>query len=96
MIGLLALPARTVVRLIDGIASLTSIEREMRGLRGDMRQVVEGIEGLRADVRAMHGGVNRISTATEALEAKVDDVSVHIDALGTLAGRLGRFGTRRP
>jgi hypothetical protein len=27
--------------------------------------------------------------------AKVDGLAVHIDALGTLAGRLGRLGARR-
>ena len=96
MMGLVLLPARTIIRLIDGVASIASIEREMRGLRGDMRQVVTGIEGLRADVRAMHGGVGRISTSTESLEAKVDELSVHLDAIGALASRFGRIGTRRP
>jgi hypothetical protein len=86
MIGALLAPLRVPV----------SIERELRGLRGDIREVIDGIDGLRSDVRAMHGRVGRISTATEALEAKVDDLSVHIDALGSLAGRLGRFGGRRP
>ena len=95
MMGLVLLPARTVIRLIDGVASIASIEREMRGLRGDMRRVVEGIEGLRTDVRAMHGGVGRISTSTESLEAKVDELSVHLDAIGALATRFGRFGARR-
>jgi hypothetical protein len=51
MIGALLLPARTVIRVIDGIAAI--------------------------------------------LEAKVDGLGVHIDALGSLAGRLGRFGARR-
>jgi hypothetical protein len=82
--------------LLAPLRALVSIERELRGLRGDMRAVIDGIEGLRDDVRAMHGGVGRISTSTEALESKVDELSVHIDALGTLAGRLGRFGARRP
>ena len=95
MIGALLLPARTAARLLDGIASISSIERELRGLRGDMREVVAGIEGLREDVRSMHSGVGRIGTATEALESKVDEVSVHIDALGALASRFGRFGARR-
>jgi hypothetical protein len=95
MIGALLLPARTVIRVIDGIAAIASIEREIRGLRGDMSRVVTGIEGLRDDVRAMHGGVDRIGTSTQALEAKVDGLGVHIDALGSLAGRLGRFGARR-
>jgi hypothetical protein len=95
MIGLLLAPARQVIRLLDGIAAISSIEREMRGLRGDMREVVTGIEGLREDVRSMHAGVGRIGTATEALEAKVDEVTVHLDAVGALATRFGRFGARR-
>ena len=96
MMGLALLPARTIIRLVDGVASIASIEREMRGLRGDMRQVVEGIEGLRADVRSMHGGVGRIGTSTESLEAKVDELTVHLDVIGGLASRFGRFGVRRP
>jgi hypothetical protein len=96
VIGALLLPARMVIRLVDGIASLSSIEREMRGLRGDMREVVSGIEGLRDDVRELGGGVGRISTSTKALETKVDGLAVHLDAVGALATRFGRFGARRP
>lgn len=81
--------------LLAPLRAVVSIEREMRGLRGDMRQVVDGIEGLRDDVRAMQGGVGRISDATVSLESKVDELSVHIDALGALATRFGRFGGRR-
>ena len=77
------------------VRALVSIEREMRGLRGDMRNILAGIEGLREDVQALHGGVGRIGDATVSLESKVDELGVHIDALGTLAGRLGRFGVRR-
>jgi hypothetical protein len=95
MMALLLLPARTVVRVVDGVASIGAVERELRGLRGDMRQVVTGIEGLRTDVRAMHGGVGRINSSTEALETKVDELAVHLDAIGALASRFGRFGARR-
>jgi uncharacterized protein YoxC len=77
------------------VRALVSIEREMRGLRGDMRDILAGIEGLREDVQTLHGGVGRIGDATVSLETKVDELAVHIDALGTLAGRLGRFGARR-
>jgi hypothetical protein len=81
--------------LLAPLRALSSIERELRGLRGDMRDVIAGIDGLREDVRAMHAGVGRIGKATEALETKVGELSVHIDALGALAGRIGRFGARR-
>jgi uncharacterized protein YoxC len=81
--------------LLAPLRALVSIEREMRGLRGDMRDVLDGINGLREDVQQLHGGVGRIGDATVNLEAKVDELGVHIDALGTLAGRLGRFGARR-
>lgn len=81
--------------LLAPVRAIASIERELRGLRGDMRDILAGIEGLRDDVQALHGGVGRIGDATVNLETKVDELGVHIDALGTLAGRLGRFGTRR-
>ena len=88
---LLALPRA----LLAPVLALVSIERELRGMRGDMREVLGAIEGLRDDVRGLNGGVARIGDATVSLEGKVDELGVHIDALGTLAGRLGRFGTRR-
>lgn len=81
--------------LLAPVRALASIERELRGLRGDMRDILAGIEGLRDDVQALQRGVGRIGDATVNLETKVDELGVHIDALGTLAGRLGRFGTRR-
>jgi hypothetical protein len=81
--------------VVAPLQALVSIERELRGLRGDMQEVITGIEGLRDDVRALHSGVGRISDATVNLEGKVDELGVHIDALGTLAGRIGRFGVRR-
>jgi uncharacterized protein YoxC len=81
--------------LLAPVRALVSIEREMRGMRADMRDVLDAVNGLREDVQSLHGGVGRIGDATVNLEAKVDELGVHIDALGTLAGRLGRFGTRR-
>lgn len=81
--------------LLAPVRALSSIERELRGMRGDVRDVLAAVEGLREDVRALHGGVGRIGDATVNLEAKVDDLGVHIDALGTLAGRIGRLGVRR-
>ena len=81
--------------LLAPLRAIVAIEHELRGLRGDMRDVLGAIEGLRDDVRSLHGGVGRIGDATVSLESKVDELGVHIDALGTLAGRLGRFGARR-
>jgi hypothetical protein len=81
--------------LLAPLRAIVAIEQEMRGLRGDMRDVLGAIEGLRDDVRSLHGGVGRIGDATVNLETKVDELSVHIDALGTLAGRIGRLGVRR-
>jgi len=81
--------------LLAPLRAVASIEREMRGLRGDIRDVLGAVEGLRDDVRSLQGGVGRIGNATVSLESKVDDLSVHIDALGALATRFGRFGGRR-
>jgi hypothetical protein len=67
--------------LLVPVRAIVAIERELRGLRDD--------------VQALHGGVGRIGDATANLEGKVDELGVHIDALGTLAGRIGRIGARR-
>jgi hypothetical protein len=64
-------------------------------MRSDVQGVLGAVEGLRDDVRSLNGGVGRIGDATANLEGKVDDLGVHIDALGTLAGRIGRIGVRR-
>lgn len=81
--------------LLVPVRALVSIERELRGMRSDVQEVLGAIEGLRDDVRSLQGGVGRIGDATVNLEGKVDDLGVHIDALGTLAGRIGRIGVRR-
>jgi archaellum component FlaC len=88
VIGLLLAPARAAQRVVDGLAAIGSIERELRS-------VSAGIEGLREDVRSMQGGVERIGASTEALETKVDEVTVHLEVVGALAHRFGRFGARR-
>jgi hypothetical protein len=67
--------------LLAPLRAITSIERELRGLR--------------EDVQALQAGVGRIGDATANLEAKVDELAVNVDALGTLAGRIGRIGIRR-
>jgi hypothetical protein len=67
--------------LLAPLRALTSIERELRGLR--------------EDVQALQAGVGRIGDATVNLESKVDQLAGHVDALGTLAGRIGRIGVRR-
>ena len=70
-----------------------------RALLAPLRSIVaieQAIRGLREDVRSLQGGVDRIGDATANLETKVDEVGVHLDAIGALATRFGRFGARRP
>lgn len=81
--------------LLIPVRALVSIERELRGMRSDLQQVLGAVEGLRDDVRSLQGGVGRIGDATVNLEDKVDGLGVHMDALGALAGRIGRLGVRR-
>jgi hypothetical protein len=96
VIGRLLAPVGYVARALEGIAAVKAVEREMRGLRDDMREVIAGVEGLREDVRSLNGGVGGIREATESLDAKIDDVSVHLQTVGALAARVGRLGARRP
>ncbi|MCW3039886.1 MAG: hypothetical protein JWM31_1791 [Solirubrobacterales bacterium] len=89
---------RTLDNLDDMSEGVTHMEREMRGMRADLAEVIGELEGIRDlnhhltiigdAVVDMNGGVATMSTNVEALNGSIDN----IDAL---AARLGRLSGRR-
>ena len=92
--------ARRAERLLVSIEELSSgvqaMEREFRGLRSDMREVIDGVERLRGEVRSMSDGVGGIRGSTEGIETRIDGVADSLARLDVITGRLARFGGRRP
>lgn len=91
--------ARRVERLLQSVEALAggvqSMEREFRGLRTDMREVIDGVERLRGEVRSMGDGVHGIRGATDAIEGRIDGVAESLERLDVLTARLARFGGKR-
>lgn len=92
--------ARRVERLLVSVEELArgvgALEREFKGLRTDMREVIDGVERLRGDVRSMGDGVDGIRGSTHGMERQIDGVAVSLERIDALAGRISRFGVRRP
>jgi hypothetical protein len=59
MIARLLAPARLILRSLEGIAAVASVEREMRGLRGDMREVIDDVSVHLESVSALTARLSR-------------------------------------
>ena len=70
--------------------SIASIEQDMRGMRSDLREAIDGIEALRDDVRSLEGSVTGIRDATMSLESRVDELGVSLKRIDSLVPRLSR------
>ena len=89
---------RTLDHLDDMAEGVTAMEREMRGMRADLAEVIgelEGIQDLNAQLHAigdsvvdMNGGVATMGTSVESLNGSIGN----IDAV---AARFARLGGRR-
>ena len=74
-------------------ASISRIEHDMRGMRSDLREVIDGLDGLRSSVGALDGSVSGIREATVSLDVRVDELQdslVHVDALVQSLPRVRR------
>jgi methyl-accepting chemotaxis protein len=85
--------------MADGVANM---EREMRGMRADLADVIGELEGVRGgvgllgtSVDAMSDGVGGIRSATETLDSRVGNLNKSIENIDALASRFSRFGGRR-
>jgi len=74
----------TVEALAEGIGS---IEREMKGMRRDMRQVIESVEGLRSDL----AGFDDLRDATVTMSQDVKVLGAGLDGLNALLDRYPRL-----
>ncbi len=84
-----------VDRLIATVESLSvgiaSIEREMRGMRRDMRQVIDSVEGLREDL----AGFDDIRGATTSMDREVQELGRSLDHVNALFERYPRLTGRQ-
>ena len=74
-------------------ASIGRIEQDMRGMRSDLREAIDGINRLRDSVGALDGSVLGIRDATVSLDDRVvelQDSLVHVDALVQSLPRVKR------
>lgn len=70
-----------------GVA-IASIEREMRGMRGDLREVIAALGALREDVGVLDGSVSGIRDATVSLEQQVAGLEDHLLTVGKSLRRI--------
>jgi hypothetical protein len=105
-LGVVQVPLRVgagIVRRVDRVLStvenlatgVVSMEKELRAMRRDMREVVDGVDRLGDEVRGMRTGVDGIRGSTESLDGRLDGVAGSLERIDHLAGRLGRFGGGR-
>jgi ABC-type transporter Mla subunit MlaD len=85
-----------ILRSIEVLAvSIKAIEADMRGMRADLREVIEGVDELRTAVEALDGSVGGIRDATLSLDRRVvelGDTLVHVDTLARSLSRISRRG----
>jgi hypothetical protein len=77
--------------------SIKSIEKDMRGMRSDLREVIDGVTELRHSVEGLDGSVEAIRATTRSLDARVIEVQdslTHVDALARSVPRIGRRAAR--
>jgi methyl-accepting chemotaxis protein len=93
---------RTLDHLDDMADGVAIMEREMRGMRADLADVIGELEGVRGGVGAlgtsvdsMSDGVSGIRGATETLDSRVENLNKSIENIDALASRFSRFGARR-
>ena len=70
--------------------SIASIEHDMRGMRKELQQAVEGIECLRKDVQGLDGSVGGIEGATVTLQDEVVKLGRSLKRIDALVPRIGR------
>lgn len=85
-----------LISAVEGLAEgIGSIEREMKGMRRDMRHVIDSIEGLRQDL----AGFDDIRAATVSMDREVQELGRGLDGVNSLLDRyprlLGRTASER-
>ena len=70
--------------------SIAAMERDMRGMRNDLREAVDSIGALRGDVRNLDQSVTGIRDATVSLEGKVEELGGSLKRIDALVPRITR------
>ena len=77
-----------LISAVEGLAEgIASIEREMKGMRRDMREVIESVEGLRDDL----AGFDELRDATVSMNRGVRSWAAGLDGLNALLDRYPRL-----
>jgi chromosome segregation ATPase len=95
-LGVLERPVRDAIRRLDRIltslemlgGSIKNIERDMTGMRSDLREVIGTLESLRGDVTRLDGSVEGIRAATVSLEDQVIGLAEHLEGVGKTLQRV--------
>lgn len=95
-LGALDRPVRDAIRRLDRIltsleqlgGSIKTIEREMTGMRSDLKEVIGVLEGVRTDVHKLDGSVGGIRDATVSLEQQVIGLDDHLQTVGKTLRRV--------
>jgi methyl-accepting chemotaxis protein len=89
---------RTLDHLDDMADGVTAMEREMRGMRADLAEVIgelEGIRDLNTRLHVIGDSVVDMNTGVSAMSANVEALNGSIDNIDALAAKFARFGGRR-
>lgn len=89
---------RTLDNLDDMADGVTQMEREMRGMRADLAEVIgelEGIRDLNTQLHVIGDSVGEMNGGVATMGASVDSLNTSIDNIDALAARFARFSGRR-
>jgi hypothetical protein len=89
---------RTLDKLDDMADGVTAMEREMRGMRADLAEVIgelEGIRDLNTRLLVIGDSVVEMNDGVSTMGASVASLNSSIDNIDHLAAKFARFGGRR-
>jgi methyl-accepting chemotaxis protein len=89
---------RTLDSLDDMADGVTAMEREMRGMRADLAEVIgelEGIRDLNTRLHVIGDSVVEMNDGVGHMNLSVSKLNTSIDNIDHIAARFARFGGRR-
>lgn len=89
---------RTLDKLDDMADGVTAMEREMRGMRADLAEVIgelEGIRDLNTRLHVIGDSVVEMNDGVHVMGTSVEKLGQSIDNIDHIAARFARLGGRR-
>lgn len=89
---------RTLDHLDDMADGVVAMEREMRGMRADLAEVIGELEGIRDLNTRLHligDSVVDMNNGVATMSNSVEQLNTSIDNIDALAAKFARFGGRR-